>query len=90
MLPRKPIWRTADNLSERVEHDKKSLERRRVYSLEYYHAHKKPSQCDCCLKTLSSSSALRRHQRDGLHCKMIKLAKEMEQSNNAEATSSQT
>ena len=29
---------------------------------EYYHAHKKPSECEHCKKIFSSVSALRRHQ----------------------------
>ena len=85
-MPRKPIWTTAEDLSAQVEEEMKRIdeqeEARRVYNLAYYHTHKKPSQCDCCIKTLSSISALRRHQRDGMHCKLIKMAKEMAQTNN--------
>ncbi|MFM7982616.1 MAG: hypothetical protein ACKPKO_25165, partial [Candidatus Fonsibacter sp.] len=29
---------------------------------DYYHAHKKESECEHCKKTFSSVSALRRHQ----------------------------
>ena len=34
----------------------------RRYNRDYYHAHKKASECVHCKKTFSSVSALRRHQ----------------------------
>ena len=34
----------------------------RRYNREYYHAHKKASECEHCKKTFSSVNALRRHQ----------------------------
>ena len=34
----------------------------RRYNRDYYHAHKKASECEHCKKSFSSVSALRRHQ----------------------------
>ena len=41
---------------------KQKLEELRKYNRDYYHAHKKASECEHCKKTFSSVSALRRHQ----------------------------
>ncbi len=38
------------------------IEELRKYNRDYYHAHKKASDCEHCKKTFSSVSALRRHQ----------------------------
>ena len=43
----------------------------RRYNREYYHAHKKTSDCEHCKKTFSSVSALRRHQVKNLRCKLL-------------------
>ena len=46
---------------EAAKQPQKIMELRR-YNREYYHAHKKPSECEHCKKIFSSVSALRRHQ----------------------------
>ena len=47
------------------------LEELRKYNRDYYHAHKKASECEHCKKTFSSISALRRHQGKNLKCKLL-------------------
>ena len=50
---------------------KQKLEELRKYNRDYYHAHKKASECEHCKKTFSSVSALRRHQGKNLKCKLL-------------------
>ena len=54
---------TTEPLSEEeaAKQQQRIMELRR-YNREYYHAHKKPSECEHCHKIFSSVSALRRHQ----------------------------
>jgi len=55
---------TTEPLSEEEESTKQQqkLAELRRYSREYYHAHKKASECENCKKVFSSVSALKRHQ----------------------------
>ena len=47
--------------------------RNREYQRKYYHTHsKKPVECDLCKHIYSSISALRRHRRNNLHCRLLK------------------
>ena len=71
---------TAEPLSEEEEaakHQQKLAELRR-YNREYYHAHKKPSECEHCKKTFSSVSTLRRHQVKSLKCKLLQATETIE------------
>ena len=47
------------------------LEHVRKYNRDYYHAHKKASECEHCKKTYSSVSALRRHQVRNIKCQLL-------------------
>ena len=48
------------------------------YNREYYHAHKKPSECEHCKKIFSSVSTLRRHQVKNLKCKLLQATEAIE------------
>ncbi len=50
----------------------------RRYNREYYHAHKKPSECEHCKNIFSSVSALRRHQVKNLQCKLLQATETIE------------
>ena len=50
----------------------------RRYNRDYYHAHRKASECDHCKKTFSSVSALRRHQVNNLKCKLLQATETIE------------
>ena len=50
----------------------------RRYNREYYHAHKKPSECEHCHKIFSSVSALRRHHVKNLKCKLLQATETIE------------
>ena len=50
----------------------------RRYNREYYHAHKKASECDHCKKVFSSVSALRGHQVKNLKCKLLQATETIE------------
>ena len=50
----------------------------RRYNREYYHAHKKASECEHCKKVFSSVSALRRHQVKNLKCKLLQATETIE------------
>ncbi|MFM7988102.1 MAG: hypothetical protein ACKPKO_53190, partial [Candidatus Fonsibacter sp.] len=56
----------------------KNIEELRKYNRDYYHAHKKASECEHCKKTLSSVSALRRHQVTNLKCKPLQATETIE------------
>ncbi|MFM7982941.1 MAG: hypothetical protein ACKPKO_26815, partial [Candidatus Fonsibacter sp.] len=51
------------------------------YNRDYYHAHKKASECEHCKKTFSSVSALRRHQVKNLKCKLLQANETIEKFN---------
>ena len=71
---------TTEPLSEEeaAKQQQKLAELRR-YNREYYHAHKKKaSECEHCKKTLSSVSALRRHQVQNLKCKLLQATETIE------------
>ena len=53
---------TTETISEEAAAKQKRIEELRKYNRDYYHAHKKASDCEHCKKTFSSVSALRRHQ----------------------------
>jgi len=57
---------------------KQKLEELRKYNRDYYHAHKKASECEHCKKTFSSVSALRRHQGKNLKCKLLQATETIE------------
>ena len=57
---------------------KQKLEEFRKYNRDYYHAHKKASECEHCKKTFSSVSALRRHQAKNLKCKLLQATETIE------------
>ena len=57
---------------------KQKLEELRKYNRDYYHAHKKASECEHCKKTFSSVSALRRHQGKNLKCKLLQATEAIE------------
>ena len=57
---------------------KQKLEELRKYNRDYYHAHKKASECEHCKKTFSSISALRRHQGKNLKCKLLQATETIE------------
>ena len=49
------------------------------YNREYYHAHKKASECERCKKVFSSVSALRRHPvKKNLKCKLLQSTETIE------------
>ena len=50
----------------------------RRYNREYYHAHKKASDCEHCKNILSSVSALKRHQVKNLKCKLLQATETIE------------
>ncbi|MFM7984937.1 MAG: hypothetical protein ACKPKO_37010, partial [Candidatus Fonsibacter sp.] len=53
---------TTEPISEEAAAKHKRIDELRKYSRDYYHAHKKASECEHNKKTFSSVSALRRHQ----------------------------
>ena len=53
---------TTETISEEAAAKQKRIEELRKYNRDYYHAHKKASECEHCMKTFSRVSALRRHQ----------------------------
>ena len=57
---------------------KQKLEELRKYNQDYYHAHKKASECEHCKKTFSSVSALRRHRGKNLKCKLLQATETIE------------
>ncbi len=50
----------------------------RRYNREYYHAHKKASECEHCKKVFSSVGALRRRQVKNLKCKLLQATETIE------------
>ena len=71
--------RDRTNLSEEAAAiQKQKLEELRKYNRDYYHAHKKASECEHCKKTFSSVSALRRHQGKNLKCKLLQATETIE------------
>ena len=62
---------TTETISEEAAAKQKRIEELRKYNRDYYHAHKKASECEHCKKTFSSVSALRRHQGNNLTCKLL-------------------
>ena len=71
---------TNEPLSEEEEAAKQQqrLAELRRYNREYYHAHKKASECEHCKKVFSSVSALRRHQVKNLKCKLLQATETIE------------
>ena len=51
---------------------------KKEYHREYYHAHKKPTDCEHCKKTFSSVSARNRHQTRNIHCQLQQVREHME------------
>ncbi|MFM7983593.1 MAG: hypothetical protein ACKPKO_30135, partial [Candidatus Fonsibacter sp.] len=50
----------------------------RKYNRDYYHAHKKASECEHCKKSFSIVNALRRHQSKNLKCKLLQATETIE------------
>ena len=69
---------TTDPISEEAAAKQKRIEELRKYNRDYYHAHKKASECEHCKKTFSSVSALRRHQGQNLKCKLLQATETIE------------
>ena len=71
---------TTEPLNEEEEATKQQqrLAELRRYNREYYHAHKKASECEHCNKFFSSVSALRRHQEKNLKCKLLQATETIE------------
>ena len=53
------------------ETSQQKLEHVKKYNRDYYHAHKKASECEHCKKTYSSVNALRRHQLRNIKCQLV-------------------
>ncbi len=71
---------TTEPLSEEeaAKQQQRIMELRR-YNREYYHAHKKASECEHCKKVFSSVSALKRHQvKQKLKCKLLQATETIE------------
>ena len=51
---------------------------KKLYHREYYHAHKKPSDCEFCHKTFSSVSARNRHQNRNMHCQVQQVREHLD------------
>ena len=51
---------------------------KKEYHREYYHAHKKPTDCEHCKKTFSSVSARNRHPTRNIHCQLQQVREHME------------
>ena len=56
---------TTETISEEAAAKQKRIDELRKYNRDYYHSHKKASECEHCKNTFSSVSALRRHQGGG-------------------------
>ena len=69
---------TTEPVSEEATAKQKRIEELRKYNRDYYHAHKKASECEHCKKTFSSASALRRHQSKNLKCKLLQTTETIE------------
>ena len=69
---------TTETISEEATAKQKRIEELRKYNRDYYHAHKKASDCEHCKKTFSSVSALRRHQGKNLKCKLLQATETIE------------
>ena len=69
---------TTETISEEAAAKQKRIEELRKYNRDYYHAHKKASDCEHCKKTFSSVSALRRRQGKNLKCKLLQATETIE------------
>ncbi|MFM7987202.1 MAG: hypothetical protein ACKPKO_48610 [Candidatus Fonsibacter sp.] len=69
---------TTETINEEAAAKQKRIEELRKYNRDYYHAHKKASECEHCRKTFSSVSALRRNQGQNLKCKLLQATETME------------
>ena len=69
---------TTETISEDAAAKQKRIEELRKYNRDYYHAHKKTSDCEHCKKTFSSVSALRRHQGQKRKCKLLQATETIE------------
>ncbi len=69
---------TTGTINEEEAAKQNHVEELRKYNRDYYHAHKKASECERCKKTFSSASALRRHQAKNLKCKLLQATETIE------------
>ena len=69
---------TTETISEEAAAKQKRIDELRKYNRDYYHAHKKASECEHCKKTFSSVSALRRRQSTNLKCKLLQATETIE------------
>ena len=57
-----------------TEREEKQLIKNRAYQMNYYHTDsKKQVQRELCKKIYSSISAMRRHRRKNMHCRLLQL-----------------
>ena len=93
---RRYIYTNGETTEETIkETSQQKLEHVKKYNRDYYHAHKKASECEHCKKTYSSVSALRRHQVRNIKCQLLherntreKLQKLLQARETADASSS--
>ncbi len=70
---------TTETISNEAAVKQQKIEDLRKYNRDYYHAHKKESECEHCKKTFSIVSALRRHQeKKNLKCKLLQATEVIE------------
>ncbi|MFM7981656.1 MAG: hypothetical protein ACKPKO_20295 [Candidatus Fonsibacter sp.] len=69
---------TTEPINEDATTKQNKVEELRKYNRDYYHAHKKASDCEHCKKTFSSVSALRRNQGKNLKCKLLQATETIE------------
>ena len=70
---------TTGTINEEEAAKQNHVEELRKYNRDYYHAHKKASECEHCKNTFSSVSALRRHQAEKtLKCKLLQATETIE------------
>ncbi|MFM7977781.1 MAG: hypothetical protein ACKPKO_00560 [Candidatus Fonsibacter sp.] len=69
---------TTETISDEAATKQNNIEEIRKYNRDYYHAHKKASECEHCKKTFSSVNALRRHQANILKCRLLKATEVIE------------
>ena len=77
------IYIYMENTTEPISEEEAAKQQQRVaelrrYNRDYYHAHKKASECERCKKTFSSVNALRRHQAKNLKCKLLQATETKE------------
>ncbi len=67
-----------ESISEEAAAKHQKIEMLKKYIRDYYHVHKKASECEHCKTTFSSVSALRRYQAKNVKCKLLQAAETKE------------